>query len=55
METKQILTIKRNNKLVLSSMTKQYAVRAVLSSFEAFDRFMVWTGRIQPEAVPEKL
>lgn len=47
MEQTQILTIKRNNHLVLSSMAKQYAVRAVLSSFEAFDRFMVWTGRIE--------
>lgn len=47
--TSQTILVKRNNKLVIGNMVRQYCLRLVWAVFEGWDAFLVKSGRIKPQ------
>lgn len=44
-----ILTVRQNNKLVLSNMLRQYCSRLVWAVLEGWDAFLVKSGRVKAQ------
>lgn len=50
----QILTVKQNNKLVLSNMARQYTIKLCMGALNGWDAFLVKSGRISGSDSPSE-